>query len=348
MSDPIIAHPGAHSTEELRHDGDSLPAVVARIRTIIAPWFTLKDGSRPVLSVCHDGGCRLYHSDDSIIHETITAAEMLDWVTDVNAAIEARINGAGTINSPPPRRGRPLDPVVAERRRRVAEMAKEFAPASVRQIAYQAEVHGLVPKTENGFRKVQHDLLILRQQGVVDYDWISDNTRWMRKSDSYKGIEHFLNLSIGTYRRDLWHSAASYVEIWIEKDALAGTVMSETDPYDVPLMVARGFSSETYLYEAARPLLRVANQHTSTHSSITTPVASYHPSTSNVNLGISLPDAKSTSSLWLSLDSRSSNGSFRLERRNAGRTGMRRISLAIAVNSMRSRPTRFARWSVAA
>ena len=256
MSDPIIAHPGAHSTEELRHDGDSLPAVVARIRTIIAPWFTLKDGSRPVLRVYPDGGCRLYYSDDSIVHETITAAEMLDWVTEVDAIIRARINGACTTNSRARSRGRPLDPEVAERRHRVAEMAKTFAPASVRQIAYQAEVHGLVPKTENRFRKIQHDLLMLRQQHVIDYDWISDNTRWMRKSDSFRGINHFLNLSISTYRRDLWHSAAHYVEVWIEKDALAGSVMQVTDPYDVPLMVARGFSSETYLYEAAMAIIR--------------------------------------------------------------------------------------------
>ena len=45
------------------------------------------------------------------------------------------------------------------------------------------------------------------------------------------------------------------MEVWIEKDALAGTVMSETNPYDVPLMVAKGFPSETYLYEAAQAII---------------------------------------------------------------------------------------------
>ena len=111
-----------------------------------------------------------------------------------------------------------------------------------------------MPKTDGGYRLVQHDILVLRQQGNIDYDWISDNTRWMRKSRSYRGIDHFLDLSISTYRRDLWHRAPVYVEIWIEKDALAGTVMSETNPYDVPLMVAKGFSSETYLYEVAQAI----------------------------------------------------------------------------------------------
>ena len=164
------------------------------------------------------------------------------------------INNASTIDSPSRRRGRPLGPVVTERRRRITEMAERFQPAAVRQLYYQAEVAKLVPKTDGGYRLVQHDILVLRQQGNIDYDWISDNTRWMRKSRSYRGIDHFLDLSISTYRRDLWHRAPVYVEIWIEKDALAGTVMSETNPYDVPLMVAKGFSSETYLYEVAQAI----------------------------------------------------------------------------------------------
>jgi hypothetical protein len=42
--------------------------------------------------------------------------------------------------------------------------------------------------------------------------------------------------------------------VWCEKDALAGLLADETDPYDVPLMVARGFSSETYLYNAAEQI----------------------------------------------------------------------------------------------
>jgi hypothetical protein len=164
------------------------------------------------------------------------------------------ISDASTTNSPGRGRGRPLSPEVTERRRRLTEMAEEFQPATIRQLYYQAEVAGLVPKTDAGYRAVQHDLLVLRQQGAVEYDWISDSTRWMRKSRSYRGIGHFLRLTIDTYRRDLWYSAPVYLEFWIEKDALAGTVLSETNPYDVPLMVAKGFSSETYLYEAAQAI----------------------------------------------------------------------------------------------
>ena len=44
--------------------------------------------------------------------------------------------------------------------------------------------------------------------------------------------------------------ADTYVEIWCEKDALAGVILPITRKYDVPLMVSRGFTSETFAYEA--------------------------------------------------------------------------------------------------
>ena len=42
-----------------------------------------------------------------------------------------------------------------------------------------------------------------------------------------------------------------YVEVWCEKDALAGVLMEETEVYAVPLMVARGYSSISFLHSAA-------------------------------------------------------------------------------------------------
>jgi hypothetical protein len=56
------------------------------------------------------------------------------------------------------------------------------------------------------------------------------------------------------YRKSLWHNAPSYVEVWLEKDALSGVILPETAKYDVPLMVARGYSSLSFLHVAAQSL----------------------------------------------------------------------------------------------
>jgi hypothetical protein len=53
------------------------------------------------------------------------------------------------------------------------------------------------------------------------------------------------------YRKALWAEIGAYVEIWLEKDALAGVVFPITALFDVPLMVARGYASLSFLHSAA-------------------------------------------------------------------------------------------------
>ena len=97
---------------------------------------------------------------------------------------------------------------------------------------------------------MQRQILNLRRCGRLKYANISDATRWMRKPCSYSSIKEALAETARLYRRNLWQYAKDYVEVWIEKDALAGVICPITEQYDVPLMVARGFSSETFAYEA--------------------------------------------------------------------------------------------------
>jgi hypothetical protein len=73
----------------------------------------------------------------------------------------------------------------------------------------------------------------------------------MRKPATFTGLESCLSNTSKFYRRDLWAAMPTYVEVWCEKDALAGVLMEETEVYDVPLMVARGYSSISFLHSAA-------------------------------------------------------------------------------------------------
>src|SRR5262249_51806203 len=88
--------------------------------------------------------------------------------------------------------------------------------------------------------------------GRVPYKWIADNTRWMRKPRTWSSLDTMLQDAAASYRRALWDDQDVYVEIWSEKDALAGVIFEVTREWDVPLMVTKGFPSESYLYEAAQ------------------------------------------------------------------------------------------------
>jgi hypothetical protein len=125
------------------------------------------------------------------------------------------------------------------------------APMTVRQVFYQAEVNGLVEKEETGYDKVQRALMFLRISGRMPHEWIVDNTCWQRKPTSYDDVEKLLEAAALSYRKAVWAGLDQRLEIWCEKDALAGVLMPITSYYDVPLLVARGYSSESFAYEAA-------------------------------------------------------------------------------------------------
>ena len=140
---------------------------------------------------------------------------------------------------------------VETRRQALFDIVAHMKPMTVRQVFYQATVQDVVEKTEAGYTKVQTDLVQMRRSGVLPYDWLADNTRWQRKPRSFDGIEQALTHTVKFYRKNLWAAADCYVEIWLEKDALAGVVMPVTASYDVPLMVARGYASLSFLHSAA-------------------------------------------------------------------------------------------------
>ena len=140
---------------------------------------------------------------------------------------------------------------MAMRRIALYRLIDEMKPMTVRQVFYQATVRGLIDKTEAGYSKIQTTLVAMRRDGFLPYDWLVDNTRWQRKPRTFSSVEHALNETARLYRKALWDDVAAYVEIWLEKDALAGVLLPVTAKYDVPLMVARGYASLSFLHEAA-------------------------------------------------------------------------------------------------
>jgi len=140
---------------------------------------------------------------------------------------------------------------VSERRDALLEIIFAGKPMTVRQVFYQATVRGLVEKAESGYAKAQTDLVLMRRDGSLPYDWLADNTRWQRKPRTFNSVEDALKQTAALYRKALWNDADCYVEIWLEKDALAGVIYPITSTFDVPLMVARGYASLSFLFEAA-------------------------------------------------------------------------------------------------
>jgi len=137
----------------------------------------------------------------------------------------------------------------------IRDVLEEDHPQTVRQVFYALTVRGVIKKAEIEYQQTVIRLLVqMREDGDIPFEWIADNTRWMRKPSTFVGLDACLKSTAHFYRRDLWAAMPVYVEVWCEKDALAGVLVEETEPYDVPLMVARGYSSISFLHSAAKAI----------------------------------------------------------------------------------------------
>ena len=135
---------------------------------------------------------------------------------------------------------------------------EETHPQTVRHVFYRLTSLGLVPKQENsGYITVKTQLLKMRKSGRVPWGWVADATRWRIKPTSYGSLEEALVNNARFYRRDIWRHAEVYVEVWCESDSIGGVINQVTQEYDIPLMTSRGFSSATYLWEAAQDIAEI-------------------------------------------------------------------------------------------
>lgn len=132
-------------------------------------------------------------------------------------------------------------------------LAKEYQPLTIRQLFYRAFAAELIEKTHAEYQNVIVRLMgQMREEQIVPFEWIIDNTRWMRKPTTYSNLSAMLHHCRHTYRRAIWDTQDCYVEVWCESDSAAGILYPVTKEYDVPLMPCRGQPSKTFLYTAAQ------------------------------------------------------------------------------------------------
>jgi hypothetical protein len=137
----------------------------------------------------------------------------------------------------------------------VEDILYRYHPQTVRQLFYQLTVRGLVEKSENGYRQVEALTVSMRKGGDIPFDMIVDNTRRVAQPLTFSKVDDAISDLVDSYRKSLWDGRPSRIEVWLEKDALASVISPITSKYDVPLFVARGYSSLSFLHNDAKPIL---------------------------------------------------------------------------------------------
>src|SRR5439155_26650700 len=91
-----------------------------------------------------------------------------------------------------------------------------------------------------------------RLAGLVDWDAIEDRGREPVTWAEYNNVTDLIDEAVRRYRLPRWDDQDNYVELWVEKQALAGVLEPLAMEHHVTLMVNKGYSSQSAMYESAQ------------------------------------------------------------------------------------------------
>lgn len=122
---------------------------------------------------------------------------------------------------------------------------------SVRQVYYRLVAAALIPNQPEEYDKIQSLITDARYAGLIDWDAIEDRNREPVRPEEWKSGRGALDETVEKFRMNRWLTQPFYIELWVEKAALAGVLWPIAVDYHITLMVNRGYSSASAMKESA-------------------------------------------------------------------------------------------------
>ncbi|RQW76810.1 MAG: hypothetical protein EHM14_15770, partial [Methanothrix sp.] len=123
---------------------------------------------------------------------------------------------------------------------------------TLRQLYYQLVASGLILNTDKQYKKISGLLTNARYSGIIDWEAIEDRTRKPNIPNTFRDVPHLLQVASQCYQLNRWSNQVYYVELWTEKDAISSVISPITNKYQVSVVVNRGYSSASSMYESAQ------------------------------------------------------------------------------------------------
>jgi hypothetical protein len=156
------------------------------------------------------------------------------------------------------------------------EYARQGYDMTLRQLYYQIVANDLFPderrwtwlpdkqkwvRDDNGTKNAEPNYKWLgdvindaRLAGLIDWDHISDRTRNLSSLLHFDDPADRIQHAARAYRIDKWADQPYRVEVWVEKEALAGIVGQVAQEWDCPYFSCRGYVSQSEMHAAGRRL----------------------------------------------------------------------------------------------
>lgn len=132
----------------------------------------------------------------------------------------------------------------------IEEYQQDGYVLTLRQLYYQLVTRDVIPNKQSEYSKLSSLLKEGRMAGMVDWDAIEDRLRKPSKPSSFNSPEDILRAAINQYALPRQEGQGVYIEVWVEKDALSGVLKRVTEKYHIPILVNRGYSSASAMFDS--------------------------------------------------------------------------------------------------
>lgn len=122
---------------------------------------------------------------------------------------------------------------------------------TLRQMFYLLVNSGHVDLNEASYRKIKNLMINARKYGHVPATTFSKEVRLPNES-MYESAEAYLSSCFNNYRIPRTFNQPNHIEIWVEREPHKIFINSLISEYDIPVYVTGGYSSLSFVFEAAR------------------------------------------------------------------------------------------------
>lgn len=122
---------------------------------------------------------------------------------------------------------------------------------TVRQLYYQFVARDLIANTVKEYNRLKAFVNDGRLAGLIDWEAIEDRTREVDYRATWESPSSIVGVCARTYAVDMWARQETYVEVWVEKEALVGVFEGVCRENYVPWLACRGYVSQSEMWRAA-------------------------------------------------------------------------------------------------
>jgi hypothetical protein len=153
---------------------------------------------------------------------------------------------------------------------------QQYGKLTVRQLYYLLVTRGAMENSKASYQRYVNHLTTGRRSGVIPWDAFEDRSRMFyqepsprydinREDDPKEALTSWFQYALRhrlseEYDLRLWEGQPCYLEVWVEKDALAGFLSPLCENLGVGVVVSRGYTSFTFKQEARERFLKASKE----------------------------------------------------------------------------------------